>query len=98
MGTVLFFSEFLSNTSGHETTRSQLLEKHEMCFCGIWCRFVDRLRAGFTPSGGDMFIDRGAKNPSGSVRRSGIQLELHHCRSIPLLRTELAPAFGALAL
>jgi hypothetical protein len=34
-----------------------------------------------------MFIDR-SENEANSVRRSGIQVELHHSGTIPLLRTE----------
>ncbi len=36
-----------------------------------------------------MFIDKRVKPSTNSVRRSGIQVELHHSRTIPLLRTEL---------
>jgi hypothetical protein len=35
-----------------------------------------------------MFIGRRAKPSTNSVRRSGIHVELHHFRTIPLLRTE----------
>jgi len=34
-----------------------------------------------------MFIGRGVRLSTNTVRRSGIQVEVHHSRSIPLLRT-----------
>jgi hypothetical protein len=41
-----------------------------------------------------MFIDRAKNVSSNSVRRSGIQLELHRSSTTPLLRTE--PQDGSL--
>ena len=61
------------------------------CYFNVVCSgAVNR----FHPVRGDMFIDRGAR-PSGSVRRSGIQVERNDSRTITLLRTELVVGFYA---
>lgn len=50
---------------------------------------VDSPPKRISPVRGVIFIDSSNKNPSGSVRRGGSQVELNHFSTIPPLRTEL---------
>ena len=43
-----------------------------------------------------MFIDRSLNSITHSVRRSGIQVELDHSRTIPLLRTEPEESYSSI--